>query len=132
MQDNHITDDRARRFVGRLRRFEQDGDAATLAELYADDATTERFDARGERRGEVEAFWTEYRDQFQEISTTFSNAIEGGDEFALEWTSKATLPDGRPLEYRGVTAIGFDGDRIVWLRTYYDSARFAVIPAETG
>jgi ketosteroid isomerase-like protein len=132
MEDNHITDERARRFVAGLRRFEQDCDAAALTELFAPDAITQRFDARGERQGEVEQFWKEYRAQFQEVRTTFYNAIEGGDEFALEWSSHAVLTDGRPLEYRGVTAIGCDGDTIVWLRTYYDSAQFAMTPADTG
>jgi ketosteroid isomerase-like protein len=92
---------------------------------------TQRFDARGERRGEVEQFWREYREQFDEVSTTFVNAVEGADEFALEWTSEATLSNGRPLQYRGVTAIGFDDDRIAWLRTYYDSAVFAAPSADT-
>ena len=125
MEDNHINDDRARTFAGALRRFEQDSDAAAFAELFAADAVTQRFDARGERKGEVEAFWREYRDQFQEVRTTFYNAIEGSDEFALEWTSEGALRNGNPLHYRGVTCLGYEGEKIVWLRTYYDSAIFA-------
>ena len=54
------------------------------------------------------------------------------DEFTLEWTSDATLTDGRPLQYRGVTVIVLDGDKITKLRTYYDSAQFAAMPAETA
>jgi ketosteroid isomerase-like protein len=131
MEDIEITDARARRFADGLHRLDSDGDAAAFAELFADDALTQRFDARGERRGEVEAFWKEYRDQFQDVRTTFYNVIEGSDEFALEWTSEATLSNGRPLAYRGVTAIGLDGDQVAWLRTYYDSAQFAVTPAGT-
>jgi ketosteroid isomerase-like protein len=133
MADTEIKDDRARRFADGLHRLDAEGDAAGLAALFADDALTQRFDARGERRGEVEAFWKEYRDQFQDISTRFYNAVEGEDEFALEWTSEATLAKGgRPLTYRGVTAFGYEGDTITWLRTYYDSAQFAVSPAGTG
>lgn len=100
--------------------------------MFTEDAITQRFDARGERKGEVEQFWQEYRDQFHELSTTFSNVVEGSDEFALEWTSKGTLKDDRPISYRGVTAIGLDGDKIVWLRTYYDSAAFTLVPADTA
>lgn len=132
MQDNHISDDRARIFAGALRRFEQDGDAAAFAELFADDAVTQRFDARGERRGEVRQFWTEYRGQFDEVRTTFYNAVEGQDEFALEWTSEGTLRSGNPLHYRGVTCLGYAGDKIAWLRTYYDSAAFVAPAAATG
>ncbi|MHA6630985.1 nuclear transport factor 2 family protein [Pseudonocardia sichuanensis] len=127
-----IRDDRARAFAEGLRRFERDADAAAFAGLFAEGAVTRRLDARGDRRGEVEQFWREYREQFTDVSTTFDNAVEGGDEVALEWTSEATLQNGRPLRYRGVTALGFDGDRISWLRTYYDSAVFAAPAADTG
>lgn len=125
MQDNHIADERVRNFVAALRRFEQNGEAAPLTGLFAPDAITQRFDARGEREGEVARFWHEYRDQFDHVSTTFYNAVEGRDEFALEWVSEATLPNGNPLRYRGVTCLGYDETLIAWLRTYYDSAVLA-------
>ncbi|MCY7342931.1 MAG: nuclear transport factor 2 family protein [Pseudonocardia sp.] len=131
MEDNHIADARARNFVAALRKFEQDSDAAPLVALFATDAVTERLDARGERHGEVEQFWQEYRAQFREIRTTFFNAVEGQDQVALEWRSQAILTDDRPLTYRGVTVIDLDGDAIVRLRTYYDSAAFVLVPAAT-
>ena len=124
MEDNHIDDQRVRAFVAALRRFEQESDPAVLVALFAEDAVTQRFDARGERHGEVEQFWTEYRGQFAEVRTTFTNVIEGRDEFALEWTSAVVLPDGHGFDYRGVTALGYHDDLVVWLRTYYDSAMF--------
>ena len=132
MADTNISDDRARTFATALQTFEKDGDAAAFAALFTDDAVTQRFDARGERSGEVEQFWTEYRDQFSSISTTFYDVVEGGDRFALEWTSEAELSDGRPITYRGVTAIDLDGDKITTLRTYYDSAQFAATTARTS
>jgi ketosteroid isomerase-like protein len=131
MADTSISDDRARTFATGLQTFEKDGDVAGLAALFADDAVTQRFDARGERRGEVEQFWQEYRAQFQSISTTFYDVVEGGDRVALEWTSDATLTDGRPLQYRGVTVLDLDGDKIARLSTYYDSAQFAAVAATT-
>lgn len=123
MQDNHISDDRARRFVAELRRFEQDGDPGALAGLFAGDATVQRLDARGERT-DVEAFWREYRGQFEELSTTFTDAVEGDDQVALEWTTAGTQPGGRPIHYRGVTVLDFKGDAVAALRTYYDTAAF--------
>ena len=132
MADTNISDDRARTFATALQTFEKDGDAAAFAALFTDDAVTQRFDARGERSGEVEQFWTEYRDQFNSISTTFYDVVEGGDRFALEWTSEAELSDGRPITYRGVTVIDLDGDKITTLRTYYDSAQFAATTARTS
>ena len=132
MADTNISDDRTRTFATALQTFEQDGDAASFAKLFASDAITQRFDARGERRGEVEQFWKEYRDQFRSVSTTFYDVVEGGDRSALEWSSEAELSDGRPITYRGVTVIDFDGDKIIRLRTYYDSAQFAVTTAATA
>ena len=129
MADTNISDDRARRFAAGLHDLDESGDAAAFAEQFTDDAVTQRFDARGERRGEVEQFWREYHAQFRSISTTFYDVVEGGDRFALEWTSDATLSDGRPIQYRGVTVIDLDGDKITKLSTYYDSAQFAAVPA---
>ena len=48
------------------------------------------------------------------------------------WTSDATLTDGRPLQYRGVTVIDLDGDKVSKLRTYYDSAQFAATTVTTA
>ena len=132
MADTHISDDRARTFATALQTFEKDGDAPAFAKLFTDDAVTQRFDARGERRGEVEQFWQEYRAQFSSISTAFYDVVEGGTRFALEWTSDATLTDGRPLQYRGVTVIDLDGEKITKLSTYYDSAQFAATTAVTA
>ena len=131
MANIQISDDRARSFANALQTFEKDGDAAALAARFTYDAVTQRLDARGERRGEVEQFWREYRDQFDSISTTFYDVVEGGDRVALEWTSDATLTDGRPLQYRGVTIVDLDGDKIIKLRTYYDSAQFTTASAVT-
>jgi ketosteroid isomerase-like protein len=132
MADIQISDDRARSFAQALQTFEKDGDAAAFAALFTDDAITQRLDARGERRGEVEQFWHEYRGQFDSISTTFYDVVEGGDRAALEWSSDATLTDGRPITYRGVTVIDLDGDKVSKLRTYYDSAQFAATTATTA
>lgn len=132
MQDNHIRDDRARTFVARLRHFEQDSDPSELVALFAPDATVQRLDARGERRGEVAEFWREYRAQFREVRSTFYNVVEGEDQFALEWTSDVVMADDRPLTYRGVTVIDLDGEQIARLRSYYDSAALMLVPAPMG
>jgi ketosteroid isomerase-like protein len=131
MEDNHISDPRAREFAGKLRKFEQDSDPAPLVGLFADDATVSRLDGRGDRRGEVEQFWREYRGQFREVRTTFFDVVEGMDQSALEWTSEVTMPDGRSLEYRGVTVVDYEGEQIVRLRAYYDSAALLLVPADT-
>lgn len=131
MEDNHIDDPRVRSFVAALRGFEQSSDPADLVVLFADDATATRLDARGERT-DVAEFWREYRAQFRELSTTFFDAIETDDQCALEWTSEATLTNGRPISYRGVTVLDLDSEKITRLRTYYDSAAFVAQPAEVA
>ena len=102
MADIQISDDRARSFADALQTFEKDGDAAAFAAL------------------------------FDSISTTFYDVVEGGDRVALEWSSDATLTDGRPITYRGVTVIDLDGDKVSRLRTYYDSAQFTATTATTA
>lgn len=131
MDDSQITDPRARSFAEALQTFEAESDTASLTPLFADDATVLRLDARGERT-DVEAFWREYREQFSEISTTFTHAVVGDDACVLEWGSEATLINGRSVDYRGVTVLEFDGDAITRLRTYYDSAAFVAIPASAA
>ena len=42
----------------------------------------------------------------------------------LEWVSRGALPDGAPVEYRGVSVLEVEGDRVRKFRTYYDSAVF--------
>ena len=121
MQDNHINDPRARRFAAALRQFEQDADPGELLGQFTADATVSRLDARGARTDLAE-FWQEYRRSFEKLSTTFVDAVEGDDQVALEWTTTATLPGGRPVEYSGVTVLDLAPDAVARLRTYYDSA----------
>jgi ketosteroid isomerase-like protein len=123
MQDNHISDPRARRFVAALRRFEQDADPGELLGQFTEGATVSRLDAKGDRT-DIAEFWQEYRRSFQELSTTFYDAVEGDDQVALEWTTAAKLPDGKPVEYRGVTVLDLAPDAVAGMRTYYDTAAF--------
>jgi len=90
MADIQISDDRARTFADALQTFEKDGDVAAFAALFADNAVTQRLDARGERRGEVEQFWKEYRDQFTSISTSFSSQTVARSNIAASPSSTST------------------------------------------
>ncbi|MDQ4116261.1 MAG: nuclear transport factor 2 family protein, partial [Actinomycetota bacterium] len=120
---------RAREFVAALRSFEQDGDPSGLVAQFTDGAVVSRLDGRGERT-DVEAFWREYRAQFERVSTTFRNAVEGDGEVALEWDSDV-VSDGHPFTYRGVTVLAIDpqADAVTSARTYYDSAALLGGPA---
>jgi ketosteroid isomerase-like protein len=131
MDDTPITDDRARDFATALQEFERSADPADLVARFADGATLSRLDAAGERT-DPEAFWREYRAQFDDLSTTFTHSVEADDRCSLEWTSTGTLSTGRPIEYRGVTVLEFADGAVSRLRTYYDSAAFIAPPAGTG
>jgi ketosteroid isomerase-like protein len=131
MDNSEIRDERARTFATALQEFERSTDPAGLVALFTADAGLTRLDARGERQ-DPEAFWREYRDQFDELSTTFEHVVEGDDRCALEWTSRGRLSTGRPIEYRGVTVLEFAGQEVAQLRTYYDTAAFTLAPAGTN
>jgi ketosteroid isomerase-like protein len=131
MADTPIEDPRARTFAGALQELDESGDPSELVALFAEGATLSRLDARGDR-DDPEAFWREYREQFDELSTTFTHSTEADGRYALEWVSKGTLATGRPVEYRGVTVVEYDGDKVSALRTYYDTAAFTAPPAGTA
>ena len=122
-EDNHISNPRAREFVAALRSFEQDGNPYGLLAQFADGAVVSRLDGRGERT-DVEAFWREYRDQFERVSTTFRNAVESDAAVALEWDSDVVPVGSQATTYRGVTVLEIDplADAVSSLRVYHDTA----------
>lgn len=126
-QDNHIGDQRVRRFVAALRSFEQSGEPSDLVGAFADGATVWRLDGHGERT-DVEQFWLEYRSRFEKLSTTFHQAVEAQDRAALEWSSDTVLADGTPRTVGGVTVLELVDGGVGALRAYYDTAAFAPGP----
>ena len=50
--------------------------------------------------------------------------LRAGRRPGLEWTTAATLPAGKPVEYSGVTVLDLAPDAVARLRTYYDTAVF--------
>jgi ketosteroid isomerase-like protein len=93
--------------------------------LFSDDASLTKL-GRTARVGDgSKKFWAEYLHAFPEASTTFVSAVEQESGAALEWRSKVRLQDGRNVSYDGVTMLDFDQDRIVNLRTYFDTEPLA-------
>ncbi|MCZ2837775.1 nuclear transport factor 2 family protein [Modestobacter sp. VKM Ac-2985] len=114
------------RFADALHRLDADRDTGPLVELAGDDTQLVKLDEQHETRGREGAttFWTDYRDVFDEIETTFTHTVVGESSAALEWTSTGTLRSGKPFTYRGVTVIEGDEEQLSGVRTYYDSAAF--------
>ncbi|MCU1626276.1 MAG: hypothetical protein JWP64_1225 [Pseudonocardia sp.] len=71
-------------------------------------------------------------DQFKEISTQFTNVVDGDGDAGLEWQSTGTLANGRDIDYVGSTFLTFEDGKILGVRTYYDTAAFLEVPASTG
>ena len=119
------------RFADALHRIDADRDTGPMVELTADDAELVKLDERNQATGKdgAERFWTDYRNVFGDLETTFTHTVVGEDTAALEWTSTGTLRSGAPFEYKGVTIIQGDDETVSGVRTYYDSAAFL---QETG
>lgn len=116
-----------------LQSTEQQRDPAPLVELYTEDGTSENL-TRETHRGHdgAQQFWTAYLGNFQDIRSEFTHHADGERLGVMEWVSRGTLKDGRPIEYRGVSIIEKDGERVAAFRTYYDSAAFVAPAADTN
>jgi ketosteroid isomerase-like protein len=114
------------RFINALQHAERTGELDPLLALFHDDAAALNLGRTepAEGREGLREFWGAYLSAFREIRSEFTHVIEGDEGSVLEWISRGTLPDGSPLEYRGVSVLETDGDRVRRFRTYYDSAVF--------
>ena len=120
-------------FMRALQRFEATGDLAPLLALFDPEAEALNLGRTEPARGlgQVESFWRDYRSIFRAIGSEFTHVIEGKDGAVLEWLSRGTLLNGDPVEYKGVSVLETDGDRVRRFRTYYDSAVFLPGGAKT-
>ncbi|MBV1695352.1 MAG: nuclear transport factor 2 family protein [Hyphomicrobiales bacterium] len=120
----------ADRFVAALDTLEARGDSDPLIAMFADGAALESLGKVEEGLDAPKRFWSRYRDQFDEIRSSFSKVIEEPGAVALIWRSRGRLKAGKPIDYTGVSILELDGDRIVRFQTIYDSAQFTSVPAQ--
>jgi ketosteroid isomerase-like protein len=120
-------------FMRALQRFEATGELAALLAMFAEDAEALNLGRTEPARGtdQVAGFWRDYRSVFKTIRSEFTHVIEGKDGAVLEWVSRGSLLNGDPVEYKGVTVLETNGDRVRRFRTYYDSAVFLPGGAKT-
>jgi hypothetical protein len=114
------------RFEAALRRLDESGDPADILACFADGAELHRpeVDTRSSTK-DAAAFWTAYREQFDELTTDFNHRAETDEHAALEWETRGRLAAGRDIVYRGVSLLTFDGSGTVTrFATYYDTAAF--------
>jgi ketosteroid isomerase-like protein len=113
-------------FMRVLRQFEHSGDVGPLVALFHQDGEAVNLGRTEPARGheEIEGFWRDYRAVFRTIRSAFTHVIEGQGGAVLEWVSRGELSNGEPVEYKGVTVLELEEERIRRCRTYYDSAVF--------
>ena len=118
--------DLAETFMKSLQEAERTKDVEPLVRLFSDDAEVETPMLHRAHRGRDGAreFWKEYLGAFGSVRSEFTDTRKAGDFASLEWKSEGTLPDGRPVSYRGVSLLDTDGQKVRRFRTYYDTAVF--------
>ena len=123
----------ADRFIAALRQAEESHDPTPLVGLFAAESECQNLTTKQPAKGPDGArnFWAAYLDSFASIKSDFHNVISAADHAVLEWTSTGALPTGKPITYRGVSVLQFDGDKVSRFHTYYDSAAFVSAPADT-
>ncbi len=126
-------DSTARRFMSALDELDSSSDAGSITSLFAESAELLRpeVDKAGSSNQDPDQFWTDYRNQFSEVSTEFGEVQETDSFAALEWRSTGKLSTGRDIEYAGVSLLSLDDDgKVKRFSTYYDTAAF-LEPADT-
>lgn len=114
-------------FIRALHDAERAGDPGPLVELFTEDATLDSGPQARRQRGRdgARSFWREYLGTFEGVHSDFTHVHETEDAAVLEWRSEGRLRrTGQPIEYRGVSVVEFDGERVKRFATYYDSAAF--------
>ena len=122
MDANNGNTGRAARFKQALQQTEETRDAKHVASLFAEGARLTNLG--GDHGNDANVFWKVYLEQFSDIRSEFTNETVGNNGAALEWQSRGTTADGKPVDIRGVSLIDFGDDALTGVRTYYDSAAF--------
>ncbi len=117
-----MDNDTVRAFIEALHAVDSQRDPAPLAELVSDDAKVTSIDGHNTRTGPdgMTTLFTQYLEQLEKVSTTFTRVTESADRAALEWISKVTVAGG-DTSYDGVTVIETEGGKVTDFRTVYDS-----------
>lgn len=110
------------RFKKALQETEAARDPQHVASLFAEGAQLTNLG--GDHGNDARTFWNVYLEQFTEIHSEFTAETVGQRSAALEWQSRGTTAEGKPVDYRGVSVIEFNSDAVTSFRTYYDSAMF--------
>ncbi len=112
----------AEQFIKALHKLEEDRELDPIVATYSEDCEVGNIIVPEKFKGPDGArrFWSEYRDTFGEIHSSFRNVIAADGSAALEWTTKATSADGDPLEYDGVSILEIEDGKVTRFRAYFN------------
>lgn len=114
-------------FIQALQETENSRDPGVLVALFADDSELINLALTEPLRGTAGAqrFWTNYLTAFEKIHSDFHQITQTDHTAVLEWVSQGVMAGtGQEFNYRGVSVIEHDGEKVKRFRSYYDSAVF--------
>ena len=117
----------AETFMTTLQQIEDSRDPEALVALFGEHAELLNLALTEPMKGMEGArkFWTNYLAAFEKIRSTFHHHLQTDDKAVMEWVSEGVMAGtGQPFNYRGISVVEYDGDKVSKFRTYYDSAVF--------
>ena len=122
-----------KRFADALHAVDESEEAIdAMVELFAEgaeirNAALDLEEQTLEGREGARSFWTTYREQLTDVSTTFRHTTSGEGSGGLFWITSGKGADGEPVEYHGATLLVFDdGGLIEGFRGYYDTRQLVL------
>ena len=109
----------AKKFIDALHKLEADRDLETIVGLFDENAKVGNVVTQNRDMNPRE-FWQNYRNNFDEIESTFRNEIVTENTAALEWTSEGKSSDGNEFKYDGVSILEINDEKISRFQAYFD------------
>lgn len=120
-----MSDDFGRRFIDALGKLEEANELDPLVALFADSCEVGNVVAPRTFEGKegAHAFWRTYRETLGDVKSEFRNIIATDDRVVLEWSTTGANPEGKPIDYDGVSILEIEQDKIVRFWAYFDPAK---------
>lgn len=120
-------------FIDALRKLESSRDVETIAALFSEGAAISSPLVHHDHGGpqQAGAFWTHYRDAFDDIRSEFKTVREIDGTAFLEWHSRGELGD-QPFEYDGISVLEEADGKISAFRTYFDTRHIPTATSQGG
>jgi hypothetical protein len=113
------------KFIEALEKLEETGDVEKIASLFSETGEIGNVTLTKNLSGVKGAkeFWTNYRQTFDTVKSTFKNIIITDGTAALEWTSEGTTSSGNKFNYEGVSVLEVENEKITRFFAYFNPAK---------